>query len=310
MALNPQAAAVLAAMAEMEHADFERQTMAEIRAITDRPMHQGPKPEVARVEELDVPLDGRTLQARLYIPNDAEETPGLTLYLHGGGWVLGTLETHDPTARALARASGSAVLSLGYRLAPEHPFPAPLDDCYDALCWARDNAGTLGIDAERLAVAGDSAGANLAAATAIVARDRDGPALRHQALFYPVADMIFDNPSNLENGGGEYLLATDMMRWFWAAYLGPSLEDESSLAMIARHPDLAGLPPATVILAEYDPLRDEGLAYAENLKAAGVPTSIEIAPGMIHGFASLFEAIPDALPYIEKAGADLRHSLA
>lgn len=255
-------------------------------------------------------LDGRTLDARLYVPEGAGERPPLTLYYHGGGWVIGTLETHDGTCRAIAQKSGSAVLSLAYRMAPEHRYPTAADDCYDALVWAAANTASLGVDGSRLAVAGDSAGGNLAAAVAIMTRDKAGPALRHQLLIYPVTDQDYTLASYAENGGGEYYLSTDGMRWFWDHYLGDTPAAQAPLAALLHAHDLSGLAPATVITAEYDPLRDEGIAYAEKLKAAGVAVDAATAPGMIHGFFSMFEAVPDTWQWIERGAANLKKDLA
>ena len=309
MPLNPQVQAVLAAFAEFPPVDYTAITPELLRETSDRPMQVGPPPAVAKVEDLTITLDGRALPARLYVPEGAGARPGLTLFYHGGGWVIGTLETHDGTARALANASGHAVLSIGYRLAPEHRYPAAVGDCYDALVWAHGNAAALGIDPDRLAVAGDSAGANLAAAVAILARDRTGPSLRHQMLAYPVADADFSRASYVENGTGEYFLGADMMRWFWDQYLGDTPVDSAPLAAILRQPDLSGLPQATVITAQYDPLRDEGMAYAQRLRDAGVDVDAAIADGMIHGFLSMFEAVPDANVWIERAGQRLSGGL-
>jgi len=269
-------------------------------------MQFGLPPAVASLRDLEIPLDGRTIAARFYLPEGAGEAPPLLVYYHGGGWVVGTLDTHDGTCRALARASGAAVLSVAYRLAPEHPFPAPLNDCYDALTWAARNAGELGIDADRLAVGGDSAGGNLAAAVAILARDGGGPALRHQLLIYPVTDTDFTRLSYVQNGGGEYFLAGETMRWFWNHYLGSDLANPPPLAAVLQNSDLSGLAPATLYTAEFDPLRDEGMVYAERLGAAGVAIEAEIASGMIHGFFSMFEVVPDALIWIDKAGNRLK----
>lgn len=309
MPMNPQVEALLAMFAQMPPVDYATITAPALRETADQPMQMGPPPAVARVEDLTLDLPGRSIPARLYIPEGAGDNPPLVLFYHGGGWVIGTIDTHDGTARALARASGAAVLSVGYRLAPEAPFPAPLDDCHDALVWAKDNAARLGVDASRLAVAGDSAGGNLAAAVAIRARDGGGPALRHQLLLYPVTDNDFTNASYAENGGGHAFLTTDMMRWFWRQYIGDAAV-APDLAAVLRHADLSRLPPATVLTAQFDPLRDEGTAYAARLEAAGVPVEAETAPGMIHGFCSMFEAVPDALPYIARAGARLKAALA
>lgn len=310
MPLNPQVEAMLTALAAYPMPDLATITPEQMRAVSDQPMAQGPAIAVAQVQDLVLPLAGRVLDARLYVPADAPERPGLTLFYHGGGWVIGTLETHDATCRALARESGNAVLSIAYRLAPEHRYPAAIDDCYDALVWACDNAEALGIDPARLAVAGDSAGGNLAASVAIQARDRSGPALRHQLLAYPVTDRDFTLGSYQQNGGGEYFLSTATMEWFWNHYLGDLPAEAAPLAAILRTPSLAGLPPATVIAAEFDPLRDEGLLYADRLRDSGVEVEAAVAEGMIHGFLSMFEAVPDALPWIERAGARLRAALA
>lgn len=309
MPLNPQVEALLAALANVPMPDLQTVSVEEMRLANDRPMAAGPPIAMADVRDIAIPLDGRTLAARLYVPEGAGENPPLTQFYHGGGWVVGTLETHDATARALARASGSAVLSVAYRLAPEHPYPAPVDDCYDALCWAAAEGQHLGVDTSRLAVAGDSAGGNLAAACAIRARDKGGPALRHQLLLYPVTDRDYSRPSYRENGGGEYFLSVAMMDWFWNQYLGETAADAALLALVQGVDDLSGLPPASVYTAEFDPLRDEGMAYAERLAKAGVPVEAEVVPGMIHGFFSMFEAVPDVMPSIDKAGARLREAL-
>lgn len=310
MPLNPQIEALLAMMAQMPQIDFATASPEEVRASYDQGVMQGEPPRVAEVRDIAIPLDGRTVQARLYVPEGAGERPPLTLFYHGGGWVIGTLDTHDATCRALAQESGSAILSVAYRLAPEHPYPAAADDCYDALLWAKESADDLGVDASRLAVAGDSAGGNLAAAAAIMARDRGGPALRHQLLIYPVTDSDFDTASFRENGGGEYFLGGDAMRWFWAHYLGETPADAAPLAHVLRTARLADLPPATVIAAEYDPLRDEAMAYAARLDAAGVAVDAAVASGMIHGFFSMFEAVPDAWRWIERGAGNLKRSLA
>lgn len=310
MPLNPQIEALLQMMAQMPALDFATASPADIRAVFDNPIPLIAPPQVARVENLEIELEGRNLDARLYIPEGADERPALTVYYHGGGWVIGTLDTHDGTCRALAQKSGNAVLSVAYRLAPEHRYPTAAEDCYDALVWAAANAERLGVDGSRLAVAGDSAGGNLAAAVAIMARDRTGPALRHQLLIYPVTDNDFSLPSYAENGSGEYYLSTDGMRWFWGHYLGDTPAKNAPLAAVMNVENLSGLAPATVIAAEYDPLRDEGMAYAERLASAGVAVDAAIAPGMVHGFFSMFEPVPDAWVWIDRGAANLKRDLA
>lgn len=307
MALNPDIKALLATMPAI---NLDRVTVDGMRAFADRPTYSGPLIHLPRVEQLRLPLKGRTLDARLYVPRSSGDVPPLTVFFHGGGWVSCTIDTHDATVRALARASGSAILSVAYRRAPEHPYPAAIEDGFEALCWAAANGEELGVDCSRLAVAGDSAGGNIAAAVAILARDRHGPILRHQLLAYPVTDRQFSRRSYDENGGGQYLLSTDMMRWYWDQYLGRSARKSAPLAFVQRHPNLAGLPAATLIVAEYDPLRDEGLAFADRLVQAGVPVHAEIAHGMIHGFLSMFDVAADARAWMIRVGKLLKEALA
>jgi acetyl esterase len=309
MTLNPAVEALLGMMAQAPQTDFETATPEEVRAAYAQSMAVGEPIAMARVENMVIPLEGRDLDARLFVPEDAGANPPLVLFYHGGGWVIGDLDSHDGTCRALARASKAAVLSVAYRLAPEHRYPAAPKDCFEALEWASKNGAALGVDASRLAVAGDSAGGNLAAAVAIMARDH-GVELRHQTLIYPVTDNDFTLASYAENGGGEYFLSSAAMKWFWLHYLGGGAGENSPLATVLQTPDIEGVAPATVITAEYDPLRDEGNAYAEKLKAAGVAVDAATAPGMIHGFFSMFEIVPDAHPWIDRAGANLKVAFA
>jgi len=308
--LNPALIPILEAMAPLAELNWETLSVDVARAMMDNPVAVGDPVAMDLVQDMALPLEGRIVPARLYIPAGGGAHSPLTLYFHGGGWVIGTLDTHDSTCRELADASGSAVLSVGYRLAPEACFPAGLHDCHDALVWAAANGARLGVDTARLAVAGDSAGGNLAAAVAIMARDRGGPALRHQLLIYPVTDADFSNASYVANGGGEYFLSTSAMRAFWDHYLGDRSVDAAPLATVLRTPDLSGLAPATVLTAEFDPLRDEGNAYATRLAQAGVSTDHAEAPGMIHGFFSLTEMLPDARPWLARAARNLAAALA
>jgi acetyl esterase len=309
MTLNPAVEALLGMLAQAPQTDFDTATPEEVREAYSQSMAIGEPIVMARVQEVVIPLEGRNLDARLYVPEGAPETPPLVLFYHGGGWVIGDLDSHDGTCRALARASKAAVLSVAYRLAPKHRYPDAPHDCFDALTWASQNGATLGVDIGRLAVAGDSAGGNLAAAVAIMARDH-GLALRHQTLIYPVTDNDFTLASYAENGGGEYFLGTAAMKWFWRQYLGGGAAENSPLATVLQTPDIEGVAPATVITAEYDPLRDEGNAYADKLKAAGVAVDAAVAPGMVHGFFSMFDIVPDAHPWIDRAGANLAKALA
>ncbi|MEK6637790.1 MAG: alpha/beta hydrolase [Pseudomonadota bacterium] len=310
MTLDPAVQMLLTMMEAAPKIDFASATPADARAIFDNPIPFGEPVAIGCVQHVKIALEGRTLDARLYVPEGAGDNPALTMYFHGGGWVIGTLDTHDGTCRALANASKAAVLSVAYRLAPEHPYPVPLHDCYDATVWAAANVASLGINGAKLAVAGDSAGGNLAAAVALIARDRGGPTLAHQLLIYPVTDADFDRASYGANGGGEYYLSTEGMKWFWNHYV-PGVDPRTDpLAAVMQQDNLAGLPSATVITAEYDPLCDEGNAYAARLAEAGVAVDTACAPGMIHGFFSLFQMIPNAMPWIERSGANLAKAFA
>lgn len=262
---------------------------------------------VALVDELTAEGAGGPIRIRRYDPSPGETT-ALVLFFHGGGWVICDLDTHDTVCRSLAAGSGATVLSVDYRLAPEHPFPAGLEDCYAATTWAVDHAAELGVDPRRVAVAGDSAGGNLAAAVTLLARDRDGPDLAYQLLVYPVLDHRLETRSYVDFAEGHNLTRA-AMRWFWDLYLAGAPGDDP-LASPLRAADLSGLPPALIVTAGHDPLRDEGEAYVERLRVAGVEAALVRAPGLFHGFFSCFHLIEsvDALrPQIE---AHLRTALS
>jgi acetyl esterase len=263
-------------------------------------------PPIHSVTELTVPGAQGSLRVRLYRPSAAPGLP-LIVYFHGGGFVICTLEMYDDTCRMLANYSGCAVASVDYRLAPETPFPGPLEDCYAALQSLAGRAAELGVDATRLAVAGDSAGGNLAAATAILARDRKGPALRFQGLIYPCLDPTCNSPSQRAFAEG-YMLSRAGMLWFWKQYLQSAGDSANPVAAPGRG-DLTGLPPASLITAEYDPLRDEGEEYADRLRAAGVEVTGRRYLGMIHGFASMPYLTPVASRVLADLGADLHAAL-
>jgi acetyl esterase len=239
---------------------------------------------VGAVEDRTVPGPEFDIPVRIFHPGGEGVFP-LVMFFHGGGWVVGDLDTHDEFCRQLCVGAGSVVVSVEYRLAPEAKFPAAPEDCYAATCWAVENAADLGADGSRLCVAGDSAGGNLAAVVAIMARDRAGPSISHQLLMYPVTDFNFETDSYRENAEG-YFLSQAMMRWFWGHYLADESQGSDPLAA-PLHGNLTALPNATVITAEYDPLRDEGIAYAEALAAAGVTVEYRLFVGMIHGFATM-----------------------
>jgi acetyl esterase len=253
----------------------------------------------------DVTIKGpqSDIRVRLYHPSDQTNLP-LIVYFHGGGFVLCDLDTHDAMCRELANASGCAVASVEYRLAPETRFPGPLEDCYAALRHLVAEGNVLGVDPSRVAVAGDSAGGNLATAAAMLARDRSGPVLLYQALIYPALDPGCDSESMKALARG-YFLTQNVMKWFWSCYLTSPADAMNPLAAPLRATNLAGLPPATILTAEFDPPRDEGEAYADRLRAAGVPVVARRYLGMIHGFASL----PSITQVANRAIADVAHDL-
>jgi acetyl esterase len=222
---------------------------------------------------------------------------GVCVYLHAGGWIMGDLDFSDATCRRLAAGAGCEVVSVDYRLAPEHPFPAALDDACAVLQWA------AGLGRGPVLLAGESAGGNIAAACAIRARDAGGPAIAGQVLAYPVTDHALDTASHREVGGRNWLLSTDDMRSFWDHYCPPNVDRDDPLASPLRAPDLGGLPPALVLVAEFDPLRDEGLAYARRLAEAGVAVTTRRDPGMLHGYLG-------AAAEIDIAGAALAEAVA
>jgi acetyl esterase len=308
MPLHPQAQALLDQFAAAGDLDLTELPPAAVRQLFAQMAPVRPPQPVARVQDRTLPGPSGEIPVRIYAPESRGPLPAIA-YFHGGGFVLGGLDTHDGTCRALANAAGAMVVSVDYRLAPEHRFPAAPEDCYAALRFLGERGAEIGADPARLAVAGDSAGGNLAAVTALLARERRGPELRFQLLVYPVADHRFDTPSYRDNAEG-YFLTAAMMRWFWSHYLEQPDHGEDPIASPLRAKDLAGLPPALVITAEYDPLRDEGEAYAARLREAGVATELRRYPGQIHGFFSWSDLLDDGRAAVEHACAALRGALA
>jgi acetyl esterase len=265
---------------------------------------------VASVEDRMIPGPAGDLPVRIYTPDaDGSGPRPIIVYFHGGGFVFCSIDTHDGTCRRLANATGAVVVSVEYRLAPECPFPAAPDDCYAATVWTHEYAEELGADTSQLVVAGDSAGGNLAAVVAQMARERGAPPIAFQVLVYPVIDAACDTASYAENAEGYFLEKRDM-QWFWDQYLGAEGNGADALASPCRAADLSGLPPAVVITAEYDPLRDEGEAYTAVLDAAGVPVTMRRYDGMIHGFVSMPTLFPEADEAMEQIGGAVRAVLA
>jgi acetyl esterase len=239
--------------------------------------------EIAGVREQTIDGPGGPLRIRIYTPHGTGPFP-LLVFFHGSGFVLCSLDTHDGMCRNLCAGAGCVVASVDYRLAPEHKFPAGIEDCLHATRWAAAHAIELGANPMRIAVAGDSAGANMAAVTALRVRDEGGLTLCGQLLLYPVTDYHTPGTPSYEENAEGYGLTRDTMQWFWAHYLSDDSEGRHPHASPLRAPDLSGLPPALVITAEYDPLRDEGEFYAERLRTAGVPTALTRYDGVNHGF--------------------------
>jgi len=308
MPLDPRARALLDGMEALGEPPLEelsvpeaRQRMANFKEIQAEP------PPIATVEDRTLPGAAGALPVRIYTPQVALPAP-LLVYFHGGGWTIGDLDVTDVPSRALAHATGGVVVSVDYRLAPEHRFPAALDDCYAATRWAAEHAAELGGDAKRLVVIGDSAGGNLAAAVALQAREQGGPPIAYQVLIYPVIDYSFDRPSYRDNADG-YLLTTAAMRWFWGHYLGDEADGADWRASPLRAADLSGLPPALIATCEFDPLRDEGEAYADSLRAAGVAVKLHRYAGMIHGFYWMSKVLPQAQELLDEIAAELQSAL-
>lgn len=306
MCVHPELEAILRARAALELTPYHAGTPEEARRSYFQAQAALPTDRGARVhatEDRRIPVDGGEIAVRIFTPA-AGQGPGTILYLHGGGWVIGTLDGFSPVCRELAAASGLTVASVDYRLAPEHPFPVPVEDAYAALQWA---VQTL---PGPMVVMGDSAGANLATAAAIKARTEGGPAIALQVLIYPVTDADFSRGSYAELGMGEYQLTTADMRWFWDHYVADPAGRRNPLAAPLHAPDLAGLPPAIIAIAGCDPLRDEGLAYAARLAEAGVPTTVERFDDMIHGFFTMVDLVSPANAAVRRIGADIAARVA
>lgn len=309
MAIDPQVQAFLKELEQLHTPPFNKLTPEQARAIATASVAtlEPPQP-VARIENHQVLGHGGLVPIRIYVPKGPDPLP-VFVYYHGGGWVLGDVDTHESLCTAIANAAGCIVVSVDYRLAPEHKFPAAVDDAYAATRWVADNAASFGGDPARLAVGGDSAGANLAAVVCLMARDRGmfQPVL--QVLIYPVTDYSFHTPSYLENAEG-YLLTREDMRWFWGHYLADAEDGDHPYASPLRASSLSGLPAALVITAEYDPLRDEGEAYAARLRTAGVPVTLSRYDGMIHAFIRLTNRFDKARAAVREVADALKQAFA
>lgn len=285
MPLDPQAKAHLELLASLNTPPMHTLPPEVTRANMEK-APRPPGPEVAKVEAHLIQGIGGDIPVRMYTPRGSGPFPAL-VWFHGGGWVFGSVDMADSTARHLANMATCVVLSVDYRLAPETKFPGAAEDCYSATKWTADNVASINVDPSKIAVGGDSAGGNLAAVVPIMALDRGGPSIIHQLLVYPVIDRNFSTSSYEKNAAG-YLLSREMMVWFWDQYLGDDADATNPYVAPLNLDTHANLPPATVITAEYDPLRDEGASYAQCLKEAGVRVKHFDYSGMIHGFFGLW----------------------
>jgi acetyl esterase len=308
MPLDPQVKALIDQMAANKQPAFHEQTPEQARQSMRAMIEMlGPGEPVHHVEDRKVPGAAGEIPARIYSPSGKPN--GVLVYLHGGGWVVGDIASYDAVCRALTNASGCVVVAVEYRLAPEDRFPAGPEDCYAAVKWASANAKSLGSDADHLVVGGDSAGGNLTAAVALMARDRGGPKIRFQVMIYPVTDSAMDQGSHREFTADGMVLSHQDMVWFWDYYLKNKSDGDNPYASPNRAKDLSNLPPAVIITAEFDPLRDEGEQFAERLKRAGNKVTMRRYAGVVHGFVSLAAVIDQGKTAIQALGDDIKAAL-
>lgn len=306
MALDSDTKNVLDMLESLGMRDLADLTPEEARNLQMTPPPAVPT-RVGDVENRYIPGPDEDLAVRIYSP-DGAATTGALMFFHGGGWVIGDLDSHDETCRRLCSGAGVKVIAVHYRRAPETTFPGPVEDCYAATAWVARHAAELNIDPGRIAVGGDSAGGNLAAAVALMARDRDGPQLCFQLLIYPVTAADFDTGSYRDNAEG-YLLSRRAMQWFWDQYVPDLAQRREPYAAPLAAPSLAGLPPALIQTAEYDPLRDEGEAFAAALERAGIAVKSTRYDGLIHGFFGMQDAVAATRPALAEAVGALREHL-
>ena len=305
MSLDPQVKEILAEAAALGLPAYHNLSPTEARLqMLDLAPPVDSLLTVKRVENRGIPGSAGEIPIRLYYP--AGDPPfAVLVYFHGGGWVIGDLDTHHGVCHALAKTSGCLVVSVDYRLAPEHCHPAAVEDAYAATNWVAENSDAIQADPDRLAVGGDSAGGHLAAVVALMARDRKGPRIDLQVLIYPITNYDFNTPSYAENKEG-YLLTRDLMKWFWRHYVKDEGEANHPYVSPLQAENLKDLPPALIITAEYDPLRDEGEAYGKRLQEAGVKVALSRYPGMIHAFVRMTARLDKAREAVDEIAGTVR----
>jgi acetyl esterase len=307
MPIDPQAEALLRQITEAGRPPLHQLSVEDARAAAeDMKVLAGETIEVGSVHDTKIPVDGAEIGARVYTPEGAGPHP-VVVFFHGGGWVICSLDTHDNVARTICRDAEAVVVSVDYRMAPEHRYPTAVHDCFAATRWVADNAAALGAEADRLAVCGDSAGGNLATVVSQMARDARGPAIRYAALIYPAVDMTRKGGSLDENASG-YFLETEGMHWFMNHYLSEA-EKAETMASPMLHEDLSRLPDCFIATCEFDPLRDEAEAYGDALRANGVRVETKRYDGLIHAAATLGGVLDGGRLLVADVAAHLREAL-
>lgn len=310
MPVDPQAQVLLDMLTAMNAPLIHTQTVEEARFTMENNPLQAAEPEVVqKVENRTIPGPAGEIPIRVYTPEGEGPFPVL-VFFHGGGWVMCSLDTHDGVCRALTNQAQCVVVSVDYRLAPEHKFPAAAEDCYAATQWVVENASSIHGKPDRVAVGGDSAGGNLAAVVALMAREKGGPKLVYQLLIYPATDYYIPGTASIRENANGFYLTRDAMVWFWNHYSNSEEDAHNPYMAPLRAKDFKGLPPALVITAEYGPLRDEGEKYAAKLREAGVSVTATRYNGMIHGFFSMASVLDQSKIAIAEASAALRAAFA
>jgi len=306
MSVDPQVQAVLEAMAASGAQPFYTQPVGYAReAVLALPTMGGEPEPVASAEDRTIPGPQGAIPVRIYTPEGTGPFPVL-VFFHGGGWVAGSIDTHDRVCRSLTKSAECVTVAVDYRLAPEYKFPAALEDCYAATQWVADNSAAINVDSARIAVGGDSSGGNLAAAVALMARDRGGPKLVYQLLLYPVTDYYEPGTASYQEYAEGYFITRNDMIWCWNHYLSSAEDSGGTYASPLQAENLSGLPPAMVITAEFDPMRDEGEMYVARLKEAGVPVTHTRYQGMIHAFVNFAGIVDLAKRALAEVSAGLR----